>query len=688
MEGRQISRYRVLEQIGSGGMSVVYKGLDTALEREVAIKVLHPHLAAKEESRRRFSREAKAVARLHHPNILEIFDFSGDDAPESFIVTEYIRGATLRTFAEKQRFHPPEIAAMAMCELAAALEHAHLTGVIHRDLKPENVMIRDDGVIKLMDFGIAKFLEREERMTMTGALVGSPAHMAPEIIEGLEAGREADVFSLGTILYWLCCGQLPFQGNNTTQTLKLILEARFPDPRIACPALSDELSAVIARCLAREPADRYSGAGEVRQVLAELLLDLGIERPDEEFAAFFADPEGYRSRFTKSLVETLLKEAERCASKAERNHARALKCLNRVLALDPGNPRAQALLDRMKCHRRRMRRLTVASAATAALLALAGAGFGVSALLESSGQHPATAPGAQVSGPKPGSPSTAGPSTPKAGSDTLADGPQASSPSRAATSPQQAGATTASDPSEVASPSAPSDAERQTAGPASALDKPKQASGSTAQARPKTRRDAKPAASAKPASAEAAALAKPGDGSEAEPAPAPDAERHVQPVEEGYLTIKTALGATAISPWAKIYVDGKWVNGQSPIWDGKLPVGIHKVRVEPPCCLVEEREIEVKEGLQNPALIVRLTPKPALLTVESSVDDLEVWIGDVKRGTARDSKKDPFTVPLPDGAVRGKATLRFFREGYIDQSRVESFEAGQKSVITVHMEKK
>ncbi|HCF57708.1 MAG TPA: serine/threonine protein kinase, partial [Myxococcales bacterium] len=320
MEGRQISRYRLLEQIGSGGMSVVYKGLDTALEREVAIKVLHPHLAVKEESRRRFSREAKAVARLHHPNILEIFDFSGDDAPESFIVTEYIRGATLRTFAEKQRFHPPEIAAMALCELSAALEHAHLTGVIHRDLKPENVMIRDDGVIKLMDFGIAKFIEREERMTMTGALVGSPAHMAPEIIEGLEAGREADVFSLGTILYWLCCGELPFQGNNTTQTLKLILEARFPDPRLTCPSLSDELSAVIACCLAREPKDRYSGAGEVRQVLSELLLNLGVERPGEEFATFFADPEGYRSRFTKSLVERLLAEAERCASKAHRNH--------------------------------------------------------------------------------------------------------------------------------------------------------------------------------------------------------------------------------------------------------------------------------------------------------------------------------------------------------------------------------
>ena len=124
MVGRLDERYLKQEQIGSGGMSVVYKGRDSVLDREVAIKILHPHLAEKEESRRRFVREARAVAKLHHPNILEIFDFSGDDPKESFIVTEYINGQTLRAFAEKVVFHPPEIAAMAVHELAGALEHA------------------------------------------------------------------------------------------------------------------------------------------------------------------------------------------------------------------------------------------------------------------------------------------------------------------------------------------------------------------------------------------------------------------------------------------------------------------------------------------------------------------------------------------------------------------------------------
>src|SRR3954467_1034914 len=160
--GRQIGRYRILEQLGQGGMSVVYKGLDTTLDREVAVKVLHPHLAGRVESRKRLEREAKAVARLHHPNILEVFDYSGEAANEAFLVTEYIRGQTLRQFITDEALQPPEVAAMVVHELASALAHAHEAGILHRDLKPENVMVREDGVLKLMDFGIAKILDRDE----------------------------------------------------------------------------------------------------------------------------------------------------------------------------------------------------------------------------------------------------------------------------------------------------------------------------------------------------------------------------------------------------------------------------------------------------------------------------------------------------------------------------------------------
>ena len=363
--GRQIGRYRILEQLGQGGMSVVYKGLDTALDREVAVKVLHPHLAGKPESRKRLDREARAVARLHHPNILEVYDFSGADSSEAFIVTEYIRGKTLREFISSEPLSPPEIAAMVMHEIAGALAHAHESGVLHRDLKPENVMVRDDGVIKLTDFGIAKILDRDEKMTMTGALVGSPAHMAPEIIEGEESGAEADVFSLGTMLYLFVAGKLPFTAPNTTATLKRILDCVYEDPRQTVPTCSDELTEIIGNCLQRQPGNRYPNAGKLRDALLGYLTELGLSRPHEELPKFFLDPKGYRKEVERRVTGTLLERAQRLI--AEKKSARALSALNQVLAHDPTNERATQLLDTMKARKLREQR-------TKRLVRLAAAG--------------------------------------------------------------------------------------------------------------------------------------------------------------------------------------------------------------------------------------------------------------------------------------------------------------------------
>jgi serine/threonine-protein kinase len=336
-------------------MSVVYKGLDTSLDREVAVKVLHPHLANKVESRKRLEREAKAVARLKHPNILEVYDYAGAEAEEAFIVTEYIRGKTLRQFITDEALQPPEIAAMVLHEVAQALAHAHEAGVLHRDLKPENVMVREDGALKLMDFGIAKILDRDEKMTMTGALVGSPAHMAPEIIEGEEAGAEADVFSLGTMLYLFSTGRLPFTAPNTTATLKRILDCVYDDPRQVVPTVSDELAEIIGTCLQRAPAARYPNAGKLRDALGAMLTELGLTRPHEELQAFFLDPRGYRKALGPRLTTTLNERAERLL--AEKKQARALSALNQVLALDPANTRAQALLGQMKARRAREQRV-------------------------------------------------------------------------------------------------------------------------------------------------------------------------------------------------------------------------------------------------------------------------------------------------------------------------------------------
>src|SRR5450432_3378863 len=186
-------RYRLLREVGQGGMAVVYQAVDETLKREVAIKILHQHLASEPESKARLEREAQSVAKLHHENILEIFDYSGPDSASSYIVTEFLG---------KHPISSPEIAALIAWEVGGALAHAHAAGIIHRDVKPENVMIRKDGLVKLMDFGIAQILDYQ-RMTVTGQLLGSPAYMAPEIIEGKPLDFRTDVFSVGIMLYLL-----------------------------------------------------------------------------------------------------------------------------------------------------------------------------------------------------------------------------------------------------------------------------------------------------------------------------------------------------------------------------------------------------------------------------------------------------------------------------------------------------
>src|SRR5438045_565415 len=276
---RTLQRYKLLEEVGQGGMAVVYKGFDTTLNREVAVKVLHPHLAGVPESRARLQREAHAVAKLRHENILEIFDYSGPDSPDSYIVTEFIHGKTLKTFVAEHPLPFPEVAEMIASEVARALEHAHQFGVIHRDVKPENVMIRDDGMVKLTDFGIAQIVDKE-RMTVTGQLLGSPAYMAPEHVEGRPLDFRTDVFAVGILTYQLATGHLPFRGKNPHEVLKRIAECRFVDPRVANPRIGNRLGRIILRAMAAAPADRFATVGEMVIALEGYLEETGIA-PDK-----------------------------------------------------------------------------------------------------------------------------------------------------------------------------------------------------------------------------------------------------------------------------------------------------------------------------------------------------------------------------------------------------------------------
>ena len=220
--------YRLVRKIGQGGMSVVYEAFDERLKRSVALKLLHPFLAEASEYKARFLREAQAVARLTHPNILQIYDVSHGD--KLYIVTELLNGGTLSEKTHKINFvELPELGTMIIYQMAKALEHAHSRGIIHRDIKPENIMITSDGQLKLMDFGIAS-IGSDESLTQTGTLLGSLAHVAPEVIKGEPATAQSDIYSLSTVFYWLLSGHLPFKGDSPHALLKAIVDK--PAPKI------------------------------------------------------------------------------------------------------------------------------------------------------------------------------------------------------------------------------------------------------------------------------------------------------------------------------------------------------------------------------------------------------------------------------------------------------------------------
>ncbi|HRI09066.1 MAG TPA: protein kinase [Nannocystaceae bacterium] len=370
--GSKLDKYEIQGEVGHGGMAVVYRGRDTVLDREVAIKVLHPHLADREESRLRLRREALTVAKLRHENILEIFDYSGEGATESYLVTEFIHGMTLRQWLDTRWRPHPVVAALIIHRLCVALAHAHRSDVVHRDLKPENVMIRDDGCLKLMDFGIAQIIDHQ-KLTMTGQLLGSPAYMAPELISGRPLDARTDLFSVGIMLYQLATGMLPFSGRNPHEVLSRIADADYPPPSTICPLVDDELEALIAKALARDPDQRYQTTEALAHDLEAYLAAADIPATQDEVMAYFRDAEGYIAALNQRVCRALMTKAE--AAIRDHHSARAIRLLGRVLELDPQNRAAQGLLGRLRTRERRIRHLTLAGAG------LAGAGIVAAAVV-------------------------------------------------------------------------------------------------------------------------------------------------------------------------------------------------------------------------------------------------------------------------------------------------------------------
>jgi eukaryotic-like serine/threonine-protein kinase len=364
----QLAKYQLIEEIGHGGMATVYRARDMRLERDVAVKLLHRHLRESAEVKVRFASEARAVAKLRHPNIVEVFDVSDEDEIERYLVVELVRGVTLRQLLrDRKEPLPPELAAEIVAELCGALEHAHEEGVIHRDIKPENVLIElpqggarssiDDlerPRVKLTDFGIAKLLD-SEGVTSTGQVLGSPAHMAPEQIEGRAVDARADVFSLGVLFYECIVGQLPFAGKNPAQVLRNVLEGNFTAADVAQPRVGAVWGRLLTRALQREPEDRYASIAELLVDVRDELKRLGFERPRQDISEFLTNPVQYTTRHEGRIVGALMHSAT--AARQDSDVARASADYSRALCYKPGDP---ALLSAVSHLRRRSRRRSTA----------------------------------------------------------------------------------------------------------------------------------------------------------------------------------------------------------------------------------------------------------------------------------------------------------------------------------------
>ncbi len=282
MIGRTLGHYRIEAKLGEGGMGVVYRAHDTHLDRPVAIKVLSAAAVANPERKRRFVQEAKAASALNHPNILHIYDIDTADGID-FIAMEYVAGQTLEQRIERHRPPVRELLRYAV-QMTDALSKAHAAGIVHRDLKPANVMVTEDGVVKLLDFGLAKLTEphsddeTETTRSMSprteeGMILGTVAYMSPEQAEGQKVDARSDIFSFGSVLYEMVTGRRPFEGRTRMSTLTAILREEPVPVRELAEGSSPELDRIIIRCLRKDPGYRFQHMDDLKVALRELLQE-------------------------------------------------------------------------------------------------------------------------------------------------------------------------------------------------------------------------------------------------------------------------------------------------------------------------------------------------------------------------------------------------------------------------------
>ncbi|MBK9163783.1 MAG: protein kinase [Acidobacteria bacterium] len=298
LSDQTIGRYKIIEKIGSGGMGEVFLAEDEKLGRKVALKTLPAEVATESERMRRFVLEAKTASGLNHPNIITIYEIN-DDAEVPYIAMEYVKGETLARTLRNKRLEMSTVVDIAI-QVAGALAAAHEAGVVHRDVKPDNIIIRPDGLVKVLDFGLVKLTENDgssdpdaetvAHRTNPGMILGTASFMSPEQSRGRIVDGRSDIFSFGTLLYQMLSGRLPFSGENYVDVIASIIYKE-PEPLSAiAPQTPHDLQVLVRKCLRKDRDERYQSARELLADLKDIMPSLGVTASSSQRLAMISDP--------------------------------------------------------------------------------------------------------------------------------------------------------------------------------------------------------------------------------------------------------------------------------------------------------------------------------------------------------------------------------------------------------------
>ena len=351
---KDFGAFELHEKIGSGGMASVYRGVQKSLDRKVVLKVLFPHLAEDEKLVQRFEREARAAAMMRHENIVQVID-CGRFEDVSYIAMEFVEGLDLKQWIDKHGTPPMEVSLLLLRDLAAGMEHAHQNRIVHRDIKPANVMFTPDGVIKIMDFGLARRGEESTAVTLVGSVLGTPAYMSPEQATGEPVDERSDIFSAGVVAYELLGGRRPFLGDSYSTVLRSVLTQEPPQLTLQNPLVPGEVVEIVHKMLQKDVTKRYARIGQVRTELETALDALGLQRGRDLLREYAADPITVSERLRKKRLARHLDQGIYFENMGLSKIDDALLEFQRVLHLDPENKTAREHLKKLEKERAQVR---------------------------------------------------------------------------------------------------------------------------------------------------------------------------------------------------------------------------------------------------------------------------------------------------------------------------------------------